>query len=118
GPGFRMEGIRICLIVQFPVRTGDGKFIGVVGLSAGDKDLPDSIGDFMHGMGFNIPEIEITHYGYSFSPRRPDAKHIARNSVVGGSMCAHILIGTYGRSLVEEVCIQLVSISVGHSNPP
>lgn len=118
GPGLSVEGVGVCFVAQIPVLPGDSKFVGVKGLSAGDKDLPDPIGDFMHGMGLGIPKIEITHYGYSLCPRRPDAKHIAGFSVVGGSMCAHILIGAYSCSLVEEVSIQLVSISVGHSKPP
>ena len=118
GAGFRVEGVGVRLVAQLPVRPGDGEFVGVIGLSAGDKDLPDPIGDLMHGVGPGIPEIEITHYGYSLCPRRPDAKHIAGFSVVGGSMRAHIFVRAYSRSLVEKVGIQLISISVGHSDPP
>ena len=100
-----MEGVGIGLVAQDPVGAGNGELVGVIGPPAGQEALPDAAGDLLHGIGFQIPEIEITHYGDSSRPRRPDPEHIAVNSVAGGSVGTHILVGADRCSLVEEVGI-------------
>ena len=77
GAGLRVEGVGVGLVAQDPVGAGDGELVGVVGLTAGEKALPDAVGDLLHGVGVHIPEIEITHYGDGQGPRRPYAEHIA-----------------------------------------
>ena len=115
---FGVEGVGIGLPAENAVGPGDGEFIGIVGLSAGNKALPDPAGDLLHGMGAGIPGIEITHHGNGLCPRRPDAEHIAGDSVMGDRMRAHIFIGIDSRSFMEKVGIQFICFSVGHSVPP
>ena len=114
GAGFGVEGVGIGLQPEDAVRAGDGELVGVVGPAAGNEALPDAIGNLGHRMGVGIPGIEITHHGNGLCPRRPDAEHIAGDSVVGDRVGAHVFIGADSCSFVEEVGIQFVCFSVGH----
>ena len=116
GAGLGVEGVGVRLQAHHAVCAGDGELIGVIGLAAGNEALPDAVRDLFHGVGRLVPGIEITHYGDSLRPRCPDAEHVAVNSVVGGSVGAHVFVGTPGRSLVEEIGIELVCFSIGHDD--
>ena len=66
------------------------------------RDLARQLAPYVKDMGFNFIELL--------------PEHVAVNSVVGGSVGAHVFVGTPGRSLVEEIGIELVCFSIGHDD--
>ena len=118
GAGLGVEGIGVRLQPPDAVGAGHGELVSVVGLAAGNETLPDALSDLFHGVSVRIPGIEVTHHGDRLRPWRPDAVHVAGGPLQGDRVRAHVLIGGDGCSLVEEVGVQLVCFSIGHSDPP
>ena len=55
GAGLGVEGVGVGLQMGRAVGAGDGKFVGVIDVSAGNKAFPDALGDLLHRMGGRIP---------------------------------------------------------------
>ena len=73
-------------------------------LLLGEGDLPDAVRHLAEGRGLGIPAVEVAHHRDELGVGGPDAKDEA--SVL--AMCAQIVVGVRGGSLMEEIGCLLV----------
>ena len=106
-------GVR--LVENLAGLCGDGVFIELFRLQAGNEDFVDTaVGQQCHGRGFRIPAVEIAYQMNSRRVRRPDSEVIAGLAPVNGRVRAQLVVDFIMPAFTEQVAVQLADDSDAH----